>query len=324
MKRRALLGATLAAAASGCTAACAATFEAPLPKVTIAGGAPGGVYHELAKAFAAEIRRRWRIPADVLPSNESIDNLRMVAQGRADIGFATVDLCELALQGDSPFTGVLQVAALASVYEDYLQIIVSEESRIAQVRDLVRYRVSLGAEDSGAEFVAQRILRAAGLAPGDITKLFHLPADEAATQMRAGNLDAFFVMGGLPTPSVLALAEKMKVGVLSIPDEADYLRATTESDLYLSRSIPAGTYGIGSEKSTLGVGNVIVIHKDASDETAFRLTELLLAAKPSLVKAHPEARRLDPRTAVATFRIPLHRGALRYYRETKPYPGTAR
>ena len=318
MNRRALLGAALASTALA--AGCGSGRRAPLSSVTIAAGTPGGVYHELAKAFAIEIRGRWGIPAEVLATNESVDNVRLVAQGKADIGFATVDICDLALQSDSPFTGVMPIAALAGLYEDYLQIVVSGSSQIARVSDLATRRVSLGAEKSGTEFVAERILRTVGLEQGKISSPQHLPADVAAIQMLAGSLDAFFLLGGVPTPSVKDLADRMKVRLLSIPDEAVYVRDDYRQ-IYLLRSIPAGTYGMDSEISTIGVGNVIVIHKDAAEETAFRLTELLLASKQGLGNAHPEALRLDPRSAVSTFKIPLHEGALRYYRSTKPFLG---
>ena len=322
MNRRALLGAAFTSAAA-CAAGCSSARGAPLPKVTIAGGTPSGVYYQLGMAFAAEIRARWGIPAEVLTSNESIDNLRMVDQGHAHLGFATVDICDVALQPDLPFTGILRIAALAGVYEDYLQLIVPADLPIVEISDLARFRVSLGAENSGTEFVAERLLHHAGVKQRP--QRTYLTADDAAAEMLAGNLDAFFMMGGLPTLSVSRLAERMlarkrKVRLLSIPTGAESLRSRYKH-LYVQRSIPAGTYGMDYEASTIGVGNVIVIHKDASEDAAFRLTELLLAAQPSLAKAHPEARRLDQRTAVSTSSIPLHPGALRYYRSTKPFPG---
>src|SRR5688572_15579401 len=142
MNRRALLGAALGAGAAG-VAGCSSAGDAPLPKVVIAGGTPDGVYDQLARAFAAEIRARWDIPAEVLPSNESIDNLRMVDQGKAHLGFATVDICDVALQGDQPFRGILSIAALAGVYEDYLQIICDADAPITAISDLAKVRVSL-------------------------------------------------------------------------------------------------------------------------------------------------------------------------------------
>lgn len=316
MRRRALLCAAFAL--PGAATGCSTGRDAPLPNLTIAGGTPGGVYNELATALAAEVGRRWRIQTGVLPSNESVDNLRLVAEGKAHIGFATVDLCDLALQGDSPFTAVLPVVALAGVYEDYFHLVVAEDSGIQQVAELAKRRVSLGPHESGTAVLATRVLRSAGLTTSSLGQLLELPPQEAATRMLAGNLDAFCVMGGLPTGTVSDLADRMKVRVLSIPDEETF-PSGAYSDLYLRRSIPSGMYGKNAEVATRGVGNVLVVHRDMPDDTAFRLTELLFEAKPSLVKAHPEAHRLAPRTAVATFTIPLHRGALRYYRAAKPF-----
>jgi TRAP-type uncharacterized transport system substrate-binding protein len=43
-----------------------------------------------------------------------------------------------------------------------------------------------------------------------------------------------------------------------------------------------------------------------------------VAAKTEMVRAHIEARHIDPQSAVATASMPLHPGAQRYYRETNP------
>jgi TRAP transporter TAXI family solute receptor len=319
VNRRALLGAALAGTTAAVTAGCGSSRDAPLRSVTIAAGTPGGVYHELANAFARQIRDRWHIPAEVLITNESIGSVRSVSEGKADIGFATVDICDLALQADEPFLGVMPIAALAGLYEDYLQIVVSDDSQIVRVSDLARHRVSLGTENSGTKFVAGRILLNGGVVEQDLTR-YDLSTDAAAVQMQAGNLDAFFLLGGVPTPAVVELAGNMKVRLLSIPDEASQLRDTYRQS-YLLRSIPAGMYGADREVSTIGVANLIVIHKDAPEDVAFRLTELLLASKEVLAKTHSQALRLDPRSAVSTFKIPLHEGALRYYRSAKPFLG---
>jgi TRAP-type uncharacterized transport system substrate-binding protein len=82
--------------------------------------------------------------------------------------------------------------------------------------------------------------------------------------------------------------------------------------------IPASTYRDTPEAATIGVPNYLVVSAAMADDTAYAVTRLLFEAKPTLVVAHLEARRLDRRAAIFTFPVPLHLGAARYYRETKP------
>src|SRR5690606_38122925 len=89
-------------------------------------------------------------------------------------------------------------------------------------------------------------------------------------------------------------------------------------DLYERRSIPVSTYGFDDEVQTLGVRNLLVARTDMPEPVAHWITELLFNARSHLATAHREARRLDPRSAVATFPLPLPPGAARYYLDSKP------
>jgi TRAP transporter TAXI family solute receptor len=296
-------------------AGCAAGATAPMPRLTIAAGEPGGVYHALGQALAAEAGRRWSIRSEVVPSSESVENLRLVAEGKADIGFATIDVCTLALQGDFPFRAGLPLAALAGIYEDYLQIVVRAESPIKTAKDLAGKRVSTGPAGSGTELVAWRIFDTVGINFTMVDALA-LSTAEAAQRLRLGGIDAFFALGGLPTPAIAELATQVPIRVLSLPGEVSALRQRTVGT-YLLRSIPVGVYGLQGDVVTVGIPNALVVRADMPPDTAFRLTELVFAAKPQLVTANREALRLDPHSAIVTYSLPLHPGAVRYYRTVK-------
>jgi hypothetical protein len=298
-------------APAGCT-----RDRPPLDRLVIAAGQPGEVYHALGQALADTAADRWSVEVEVLRTAASADNLRLVGEGRADLGLATVDLAAMAMQGDAPFLA-LPIVTVARLYEDHLQIVVRADSGLRQVGDLAGLRVSTGLPGSGTEVVAARVLEAHGHGLRDVVQRRLSPADSAAA-MRSGALDAFFVTGGMPTPVVQDLAAHVPIRILpAVPDDPDELQARY-GEYYLIRSVTAGTYGIEQDVRTLGVPSVVVVRRDLPDEVAYRLTELLFTAKDQLVAAHPEARRLDRRSALATFPIPLHPGAARYYRDAKP------
>jgi uncharacterized protein len=304
------------------TAGCDGEPDAGLDRLVIATGAQGDVYALLGQALADAAKERLSTDARVLNTAGSVANLRMVADGRADIAFATVDTVKLAVDGDVPFTGTLPLVTLARLYDDYLQIVLRADSPVHQTSDLAGLKVSIGAPDSGTEVVVSRVLEAAGHELRDIDAR-RLPPARAVAALRSGDISAFFVTGGLPTPAVARLAEQGPIRLLPIPDEVGELQAQF-GEYYLARSVTRGTYGLAEEVDTLGIPSVLVVRRDMPDPIAYQLTELLFAAKQRMVVAHEEARRLDRRSALATFPVALHPGAARYYRDSKVMAGFRR
>jgi TRAP transporter TAXI family solute receptor len=195
----------------------------------------------------------------VLKTQGSVDNLKAVAEGRADVGFATVDATSLAAQGEEPFVGALPVLTLTR----------------------------------STEALASR------------------------------EIAGFFVTGGLPMPALVDLSKRSPFRLLTLREELEGLQGQF-GEIYQPRTIAATrTYVIpdGVEQldqvDTLAVTNVLVVRRSLPEATAHRLTELLFAAKPRLVAAHEEARRLDHRSALATYPVQLHPGAADYYRDHK-------
>ncbi|MFC5183405.1 TAXI family TRAP transporter solute-binding subunit [Actinomadura harenae] len=313
MRRRTLLAGLLAgvpSVASGCR-----PDGTPLPPVVIATGGGGGVYRALGEAFAAALHDRWKVRATVLTTAASIENLHLLATGRADLAFTTVDAAAVTT---TEVRGEGRIAALAGLYDDYLQIVVRADASIATVADLRGRRVSTGAAGSGTEIAAGRVLAAAGVrGPGAIVRS-RLPASASGDALRAGRIDAFFFAGGLPTPAVADLARTVRVRLLPVGSLVAGLQRSF-GEVYLARSIPAGTYGLGREVPAVAIPNVLVVRADMPSAEARELTALLFASKPRLAAVHAQARRLDRRAALATYPLPLHPGAARYFREAKPW-----
>jgi len=288
-----------------------------LRSLIIAAGGRGGVYHAYGQALAAAARKAYpQVHSEVLTTAASVENLRLVADGRADVGFALADSAALAVGGDGPFATAQPLRALAFLYDNYTQLVVRAESPIKTVADLRGRTVSLGAPGSGTELVAGRILTATGLRLTDL-RAEHLDLGSSVTALADGAIAAFFFSGGLPTPAIADLATRIAIRLVALDGLAPTLRAEY-GDFYAEWTIPATVYDLPGEIATIRVPNYLVVRADMPDDVAYTIVDLLFRAKAELVAAHPEALHLDPRSAVDTFPLKLHPGAQRYYRDTKP------
>lgn len=302
--------------------ACDGGDEGP-QRLLIAGGGEGDVYHALAEALAASARDKIPGEVGVLETDGSVDNLKAVAEGRADVGFATVDAASLAAQGDEPFTNALPVVALARLYDDYLHVVVRADSEISQVSDLSGLAVSTGPPGSGTHIIASRVTLAAG---HDIEGFDdkRLTLSRSTQALAAREIAGFFVMGGLPMPALVDLSKRTPFRLLTLEDEEFRELQSQWGEIYQPRTVAATrTYEIPDDGeqteqvNTLAVATVLVVRRALPERVAYQLTELLFAAKPRLVAAHEEARRLDRRSALGTYPVQLHPGAATYYRDHK-------
>jgi uncharacterized protein len=312
----------LAVGLTTATAACGADEPSvPSGPLRIATGGSTGVYYRYGEAIATVVRARVpQLTPTVLVTAASAQNLEMVAAGDAEIGFAQADTADAALRAGAP------IAALARVYDDYLHLVVRADSDIEELDDLRGHRVSIGGSGSGTIGTVARLLDAAKLVaarpdparPPQVTTV-QLNLDESVQALRAGAIDAFFFSGGLPVAGILALKSQLPIRLVEISGEpVDELRRN-HGQFYAEHSVPASTYGLAKNVTTIGIANYLVVSSARmTADTAYALTRALFEGRAGMATEHPAAARLNVREAINTYPLRLHPGATRWYRETKP------
>jgi uncharacterized protein len=309
--RRAVLRALGLLGAVAALPGCAASFADA--RLTLATGAMEGGYFAVGTALAEAWRRQLqlRTKPTVLSTQGSIDNLRLLTSGAADLVFCQVDVAadQLArLPADDPTAP----RALARIYDDMVHVVTPAASPIRSLGQLRGARVSLGGPDSGVYFIAQRLLAAAGLAADRDMQAVQLGIGASATALAEGRIDAFFCSGALPTQGVAALAAQLPIRLLDLTDVVGPLRAAHPE--YAPGTVPAGSYGIPDPVTSLLVRNVLLVGAQLPTELAEALTETMFAAQEELARASSAALTIDPRAAIGTQPVLLHPGAEEFYR----------
>lgn len=320
--RLAALGPAGLAAAGGCalTGAGDGRSKASLP---IATGVADGVYSQYGRRLAGLIDRDLPgVRASVDVTTGSVDNLERLASGHDRLAFVAADAAGTAASGPSPITAPVTraasvpIRALARLYDDYVHLVVTGSSGFRSIEDLRRGRVSVGATGSGVELVARRVLTAAGLLRRGSLRQVRMGLEDSATALRTGRIDAFFWSGGLPTTGIAELARRLPLRLIPLGGLAPEIRRRY-GPYYRAAAIPRGTYLNVDEAQTLALANFLVGPASLDDGLARRVTEILIRDRDALAAAVPSAELLDVRNAVQTDPVPLHPGAMRYYRSIK-------
>src|SRR6185436_7565780 len=90
----------------------------------------------------------------------SVDNIKLIVAGDADLGFSTIDSALDAVQGIGPYadTGPQKIATLAVLYDSSVHVVARGDAKIAKVADMKGKRVSVGSAGSSTEEIADRLL----------------------------------------------------------------------------------------------------------------------------------------------------------------------
>jgi uncharacterized protein len=309
----------VSAATSAPTASTAATAR-PKTQLSIVTGTTGGVYYPYGGGLAGLIGKNiTNVQASAEATAASVDNLKLIQNGKADIAFTLADTLFDAYKGQGPFkdSGAVPVRALAVLYSNYTHIVASDDSGIKTVADLKGKRVSVGAPGSGTEIIANRILEAVGIDPEkDFQRQRLSPADSAGA-MKDKKLDAFFWSGGVPTPAILDLAATPGTKLRYLAND-DLIQKLVDKygPFYFKLTMAKSAYpGMEADVNVIGVANLLVVNENFDASLAYDILKMMVDKQSDLGLITPDAKSFGLPQASVGSPVPFHAGAIKFYAE---------
>ena len=251
-------------------------------------------------------------------SNGSVSNVTAIEDGRLEAALVQADVAHWAYTGTVIFEGKpkhSRLRAVANLYLETVHLVARTGSGIRSVADLAGHRVSLDDVGSGTLADARIILEAFELDESDLDVVYLKP-QFAATKMKQGELDAFFIVAGHPTKAVYDVAQVQEGYLVPIagPPIAALLR---QHPYFTSEVIPADVYPGVEQVTTLAIGAQLMVDAELGEQLVNDLTRTLWSerAQRMFEDGHPIGRRVRRDQALQGIALPLHPGAERYYRD---------
>jgi uncharacterized protein len=301
-------------------AAMAVVLSAPAARaqafINVLTGGTSGVYYPLGVAIGKIYSDKIPdVKTQVQATKASVENLVLLQQGRGEIAFALGDSLKAAWEGDEEagFKSKLdKLRTIGAIYPNYIQIVATADSGIKTLADLKGKSLSVGAPKSGTELNTRAILAAAGLSYKDMGKVEYLPFAESVDLMKNRQLNATLQSAALGVASLKDLSISTEITVVSVPKAVvDKIGPPFKSVI-----IPANTYtGQDKDVPSAAVVNYLVTSSAVSDDLAYQMTKLIYESLPELANAHAAGREIKLENAATGSPVPLHPGAIRYYRE---------
>jgi TRAP transporter TAXI family solute receptor len=298
----------------------------------IATGPSGGTYFPMGQALAGVISHPPGVDrcsnanvcgpegliATAQTSPGSYANVLAVNSGRVDSALAQSDVVAQAVAGKGAFkTAQIHLRTIAVLFPEDVHVVVANRIKIASISDLRGKRVSLGALNSGTAITARAVLAAYRLSPKRL-RLSNDSADSAAQKLAAGQLDAFFFVGGAPVPLVQRLLAAGRAHLIAI-DGDGRKRLIAALPGVAPDTITAGTYGSMNATQTVSVQAVWIVNDSEPADIVYGLAKALFnsANRNLLDNGPPSAHQISLNRATLNISARLHPGAERFYKEVR-------
>lgn len=292
--------------------------EAKNYDIMIATGGTGGSYYPYGGAMAQILTANIdNVSATATSTGASAENCRNLNSNIADLAIVQNDVLDYAYNGTELMSegGALSnLATIACLYPEVVQIVVTKESGINSIEDFAGKRISVGAAGSGVEANARHILEAYGVSYEDFN-VNYLGFAESSTGMQNKTLDGAFITAGIPNSSIMELSAMTDCKLISI--DASVLAALSEEhSFYSSYSIADSDYeNIEGGAETAAVLATLACSADLDEELVYSITKALFENQEALAAAYAKGADLNLETAISGISVPLHPGAERYYKE---------
>jgi TRAP transporter TAXI family solute receptor len=300
----------------------------PERDLLLATASAGGTYYPVGVAMATLATRKLGpetgFNMSAITSSGSAENIALLLNREADLAIIQSLFGALAWEGRGLYAGrpVKNLRALSLVWENVEQIVAyrrdAPTGTVADLHTLHGRRISIADKWSGTEISARTLLTALGHEPDrdfDLAYLSYGPSVEALQNRR---LDAMFLAGGVPTGAVtqaFAVVGPDDLVMLEFTSDA-IARVRAEYPLWNEYIIPAGTYpGQTRPLPTLSQPNLLVSHADVDAQVVYELLACIYDNLPELHRMHRATREMSLGRALRGLPVPLHPGAVRFYRE---------
>lgn len=290
--------------------------------ITIGTGSVTGVYYPTGGAICKLVnkdRKEHNIRCSVESTGGSIYNVNTIRSGELDFGIVQSDWQYHGYHGTSKFAEqgpYKKLRAMFSLHTEPFNVIARTDAHINNIKDLKGKRVNIGNPGSGDRATMQVVMEKMGWTKDSFKLTSELKGSERSQALCDNKIDAFIYVVGHPNGSIKEATTSCDAKLVPVTGpEIDKIVA--ENPYYTYTDVPAGMYrGTDQDVKSFGVAATLVTSADVPDKVAYNVAKAVFENFDTFKRLHPAFAHLKKEDMVkAGISIPLHPGAVKYYKE---------
>ena len=284
-------------------------------------GGVSAVYYPAGGAICRmvnNLRESSGIRCLVESTGGSIDNIERIRSGDLQFGFAQSDWQYHAYRGTDRFeeSGAFEdLRAVFSLHPEPFTVVARAGLGISGIDDLKGKRVNIGNQGSGQRATMEVVMAAKGWSFDDFAEVSELTSTDQSDALCSGTVDAIVMTVGHPSASIQHATTACRGVIVEVGGDA-IDRLVKTHPYYRHAVIPAGMYNNKDDVPTFGVSATVVTSRQVPADDVYTLVKAVFDGLEQFKTLHPALRHLKAEEMYReSLSIPLHEGALRYYRE---------
>ncbi|MGD8539783.1 MAG: TAXI family TRAP transporter solute-binding subunit [Candidatus Aminicenantes bacterium] len=297
-------------------------------QLVLATATTGGTYYPVGVAIATittnNLDQSDNISLTAITSAGSGENIQLLKNKEADLAIIQSLYGAMAWQGRGRYEDNPQryIRSLSVLWENVEHFVILEKyvdsGDMSDLKNITKKNFSIGKRGSGTETSGRVILEALGYNPAKDFKLKYLGYNPSAGALQNGRIVGMNIPAGPPASAITQAYAVLGPRGMRILDFTEHqLEAVNSEYAVWKRAIlEAGTYP-GQDKpiQTVSQSNLLVVHEDIGEDHIYKIVKNMYDNLSFLRQVHRATEKMSVETALAGLPVPLHPGALRYYRE---------
>ena len=283
--------------------------------VTIGTGGINGVYYPAGKAISETVNEKTDKTGmkSVAKTAYNASKYNIVDVLNNDLNFGISQLDDLYNAYDNNPKGK-KLRAVFCLHMEALTLLALNSAGINSYKDLKNHNIRTGASKNLNGNI-KAVLSAYGINPNSFNQV---PAKSilCPDMLQKNKIDAYFFTVGHPNPNTKeAVSGKKKVNIIPIDDKV-IDTVIRKYPYYRKVSIPLSYYM--PEKGniqTIGTKAVFFTTEDTDEQTVYEITKAVFSKLEKLKSAAPALMDLTKEDMLTGYLLPLHKGAVKFYKE---------
>lgn len=308
-------------------AALAATvsFGARAETIEWVAGQLGGGWYTMSSGMAKILEENNPgMTVKVVPGGGTA-NPSKIQQGQSQLGMGLDIFAKMAREGEGIYKGkphdkVMMIGQ--SFSDNYLHFFRAEGTKLGFAEVFKEGKgINMGVTKAGSsdEMTFRFVMDYYGTSydglRGKGFKIVQGDYNELANAWKDRQVDYMFIVLGVPGAAVIDMTQSRKGELMPWPE--DLRQAFAKKYGYSLGEFPAGTYPNlqTGPVPTIIMATTLMASSDLPEDTAYKITKTLCENQAKLPSIHASMVVFDCKTAIKTTPVPVHPGALKYYKE---------
>lgn len=286
--------------------------------VRIGAAVTGSVFYTIGVAISDMIRKHGDLNSTVEPLGGSAANMHGLNAKKVEFALANAFASSSAYSGTGPFKGKrMPVRLVMQGQPSYRGMLVAKDEGIEKFSDLLGKTVVARRPPLPELYIVlQAMAKVYGVELDKIKTPMTTTFKEQDTALRTGNAEAGVMAFGARAATIARLLQSGSVVPYYMSKaDRDRMMQYLPAAMY-PRSLPPKVWPQQTEEWHLVAMNATFMTRaDQPAETVYKVTKAILDHVEEFSTYHATARFWTAEQALATFAVPFHDGAIRYFKE---------